>query len=38
MSVFGRTVDTLVGHWPTFALLTLPTAILSLLVLVVGPP
>ena len=38
MSVFGRSVDTLLGHWPTFALLTLPSAILSLLVLVVVPP
>ena len=36
MSVFGRTVDTFIAHWPTFVALTLPSVLVSLISLLVA--
>ena len=37
MSVFGRTIDTFLGHWGTFVVLMLPSAVLSLIYFALTP-
>jgi hypothetical protein len=37
MSVFGRTIDTFLGHWRTFVVVMLPSAVLSLIYFALTP-